>query len=293
MDVAQADPATPHGLDYPATFLDSLPALRPRSEPHPPIRALTASQFSDLHFAHLTSHAPDHVLFPFLHGLEGDNEQQNAFFASSRPKGDVPRYRGLVWVACDDDEEDICDVDELDDDDDDGYSSTSSLDSFGPTDLDEDVPMELDPVVDGAAMKGCPSPNALDKTPVSPPAAVPITASQLPSTTHTTTHTKPSFLTSSFRPRELLRTRMDERGVVSIFGEPKIPDGISLRNFGIQVVSVASRSVVSASSVRAETSNPRRGVACVGLIVAPILLNGSGVEGGSSQKGWRAWLLAR
>ncbi|KAI0366162.1 hypothetical protein BV20DRAFT_952868 [Pilatotrama ljubarskyi] len=237
MYTAPDDAATAiHGLDYPVSFLESLPVVKPRHEPHPPIRALTASQFSDLHFAHLTSHAPDHVLFPFLHGLEGDNEQQNAFFASARPKGDVPRFRGLVWVACDEDEDDICDVDELDEDDDD-YSSSSSLDSFGPTDLEEDVAMQLDPTVEGPMVTGCPPPEPLEKMPISPPPA-PITAGQLPS--KSTTHTKPSLLTSSFRPRELLRTRTDERGTANVFVEPKIPDGISLRNFGIQVVSVAA-----------------------------------------------------
>ncbi|KAI0351741.1 hypothetical protein OH77DRAFT_1563589 [Trametes cingulata] len=238
-----------HGLDYPASFLDSLPVLKPRPEPHPPIRALTATQFSDLHFAHLTSHAPDHVLFPFLHGLEGDNEQQNAFFASSRPKGDVPRFRGLVWVACDEDEDDICDVDELDEDDDD-YSSSSSLDSFGPTDLEEDVAMQLDPTVEGPMVTGCPPPEPLEKMPISPP-SVPITAGQLPS--NSSTHTKPSFLTSSFRPRELLRTRTDERGTANVFVEPKIPDGISLRNFGIQVPIYATISDIVVYSPRGVT----------------------------------------
>ncbi|KAI0671359.1 hypothetical protein C8Q78DRAFT_766308 [Trametes maxima] len=246
---APADSATLHGLDYPQSFLDALPVLRPRPEPHQPIRALTTSHFADLHHAHLTSHAPDSVLFPFLHGLEGDNEQQNSFFASARPKGDVPRFRGLTWVACDEDEEDICDVDDLDEDDDD-YSSSSSLDSFGPTDLDEDVPMQLDPSVEGPMMTDCPPPEPLDKMPVSPP-PVPITAGQLPS--NSSSYAKPSLLTSSFRPRELLRTRTDERGAASVFVEPKIPDGISLRNFGIQVPIYATISDIVVYSPRGLT----------------------------------------
>ncbi|KAG6809039.1 hypothetical protein H0H92_001851 [Tricholoma furcatifolium] len=36
-----------------------------------------------MHLQHILSHPPDHVLFPFLHGLEGENEAQNTFFASS------------------------------------------------------------------------------------------------------------------------------------------------------------------------------------------------------------------
>jgi hypothetical protein len=46
------------------------------------------------------------VLFPFLHGLEGNNVAQNLFFSHSRvrdglpPQVAVPRYRGLMLVAC-------------------------------------------------------------------------------------------------------------------------------------------------------------------------------------------------
>ena len=229
------DPATVHGISYSDDFLDALPVLRNRPDPHPPVRALSASQFSDLHLAHLTSHAPDHVLFPFLHGLEGDNEQQNAFFAASRPRGDVPHFRGLVWVACDEDTEEICDVDDLeDDDDDDDYSTSSSLDSFGPTDLDEDVPMQLDPTVEGPTVSGCPPPDPLEKPPVAPP-RMHIAS---PPLSQPSQHTKPAFLTSAFRARDLLRTRAETDGSTThVFAEPKIPDGISLRNFGIQVVS--------------------------------------------------------
>ncbi|RPD59730.1 hypothetical protein L227DRAFT_503276 [Lentinus tigrinus ALCF2SS1-6] len=236
MHQPEDDSVTVHGLQYSPSFLDALPVLRTRPDPHPPIRALTADQFSELHLAYLTTHAPDHVLFPFLHGLEGDNEQQNAFFASARPRGDVPRFRGLVWVACDDDDDDMCDVDDLDDDDDD-YSTTSSLDSFGPTDLEEDVPMQLDPTVQGPMVSGCPPPEPLEKIPVAP-SPIPLTAGHLPPSS--STYTKPSVLTSSFRARDLLRTRTEGDGTpANVFVEPKIPDGISLRNFGIQVVSVA------------------------------------------------------
>ncbi|KAI1797056.1 hypothetical protein LXA43DRAFT_969611 [Ganoderma leucocontextum] len=198
MHPASDDSAAVHGLSYPPSFLDSLP--------------------------HLTAHAPDHVLFPFLHGLEGDNEQQNAFFSSSRSKGDVPSFRGLIWVACDEDEEAMCDAEDLEEDDDDDYSTSSSLESFEPADLEDDVAMELDPTVEGPMVNGCPPPDPLKKVPLAP-SPVPLTS------------TAPAFLTSSFRVRELLRTRAGEAGThVNAFVEPRIPDGISLRNFGIQVV---------------------------------------------------------
>lgn len=126
-----------HGLAYPSGFLDSLPVLSPPLPPStaasssvspglPTIRALTAAQFADMHTRYLTTHAPDSVIFPFLHGLEGENDAQNAFFyanGSYNPttgvvcgkdgvdpvdkeqlKARVPRFRGLVWVASDEDE---------------------------------------------------------------------------------------------------------------------------------------------------------------------------------------------
>lgn len=93
------------------------------------IPLLSAHDFANLHLRHTLEHPPDHVLFPFLHGLEGDNHAQNTFFASSSFSGSgtgskynnynhigyhghndnyrivpkVPEYRGLVWVACEED----------------------------------------------------------------------------------------------------------------------------------------------------------------------------------------------
>lgn len=101
----------------------SLSVILPRPFPHQPIRAIDATTFDDLHTAHKTADVPDSVLFPFMHGLEGDNYQQNAFFAASSGlnvagngagvRGEyagggrasnvvkVPCYRGVMWVACD------------------------------------------------------------------------------------------------------------------------------------------------------------------------------------------------
>ena len=104
-----------YGLQYPHDLLASLDTIND-------IPLLPSRTFAELHLSHTLSHPPDHVLFPFLHGLEGDNHAQNTFFSSSgtaihharhvppeykqiRPK--VPSYRGLVWVVC---EEDIDDV---------------------------------------------------------------------------------------------------------------------------------------------------------------------------------------
>jgi len=125
------------GLVYPDAVLAAAPVLHDSPanasnggvDKHaPPIRALSASQFADFHLQHTTAHPPDNVLFPFLHGLEGDNHAQNTFFASSsmgpgahgsghgynhhhhhhhnhhpRITPRLPKYRGLVWVVCEDD----------------------------------------------------------------------------------------------------------------------------------------------------------------------------------------------
>ena len=113
-----------HGLVYPPNLLDSLPIL------DTDIHSLDSSTFAQLHLQHILSHPPDNILFPFLHGLEGDNHAQNAFFATSNsahpvqhrhhhyhsqelsthitPK--IPKYRGLVWVVCEEDLEQAGDV---------------------------------------------------------------------------------------------------------------------------------------------------------------------------------------
>ncbi len=99
-----------HGVSYPPALLDNLPQIAP------PVRLLSPQVFEKLHLSHITSHPQDHVLFPFLHGLEGENEAQNSFFATApnahethlytdtqRPRVKVPKYRGLVWVVCEED----------------------------------------------------------------------------------------------------------------------------------------------------------------------------------------------
>ena len=140
-----------HGLNYPPDFLSSLPVLLPRPAPHTPIRAVSASQFASIYHAATASHAPDHVLFPFLHGLEGENEQQKAFF-SVTPDTTVipPRYRGLIWVACEDDDtpssDDSGDSDVVASDDSDDEHGSDGGDvghSFG-LDIDMDIDAELD-----------------------------------------------------------------------------------------------------------------------------------------------------
>ena len=288
------------GLAYPPNFLSTLQVLLPRPAPHQPIRALSAQQFAQIHLQSLLSHAPDSVLFPFLHGLEGDNEAQIQFFSSygrvSR-RSILPNYRGLVWVACDDDQPEVSqsansspvysDDDELDDDD---FSSSEIEGDDQPFDMDIDHPpsskLEIDtnnlshmhpihhrtmsttsesqpPVyaVDYNYSNARRQSNASSFTASSintPDSATTFSTSfstdpaisQVPrdDTRAGTTNTTPPIpaslspsppppmpwtLTSSFRPSELLVNTPHGPEFVG----PRVPDGISLRNFGIQVVS--------------------------------------------------------
>lgn len=102
-----------HGLVYPPNLLNSLPIL------DTDIHSIDSATFAQLHLQHTLSHPPDNILFPFLHGLEGDNHAQNAFFATSssahnnlntRITPKIPKYRGLVWVVCEDDLENAGDL---------------------------------------------------------------------------------------------------------------------------------------------------------------------------------------
>jgi len=307
-----------HGLVYPPNFLSSLKLLLPRPPPHQPIRALSAKQFAQIHLQSLLSHAPDSVLFPFLHGLEGDNEAQIQFFSSygrvSR-RSILPNYRGLVWVACDDDPPESADSspvysdDDDDDLDDDDFSSSEiecDVLSPQPFEMDIDRPpsskLEIDtnnlshmhpvhhrtmsttsdsqPAVyavdyaysdthhdrrsSTASSFTTSSLNSPDSVTTFSTSNTDPAASQLPrddprlgttdSSPPTLTAPSPSppppmswTLTSSFRPSELLVNTPHGPEFV----RPRVPDGISLRNFGIQVVSsISDQDPVSSSLPR-------------------------------------------
>ena len=170
------------GLNYDPDFLESLPVLQQRPSPYTPFRALSAHQFAQIHLDYLSrhsrDHSPSHVLFPYLHGIEGDNDAQNSFFAQNQTQpiaaqqanGDAnadgvrptvsakplpPKFRGLIWVSADDlpvgdmvssDDEDI---DELDSEmdsltEEDDYTSESS-DSLVDAPIDMDIDVAIPP----------------------------------------------------------------------------------------------------------------------------------------------------
>jgi dual specificity MAP kinase phosphatase len=287
-----------HGLNYPPDFLSSLPVLLPRPHPHTPIRALSAPQFATIHHTATNSHAPDHVLFPFLHGLEGDNLQQNAFF-SVTPDNPVipPRFRGLIWVACEDDDTpssddgEDSDVIASDDSDDEHGSDGGDVGHSFALDMDMDIDTDLD--LDHSHMLEAPnspsiSPslrprntdtdNATHMHPVQPRAPRIYTNTALardrsasasssstsasssqslcmpsPSTPGTSLDSPPPscfalgppspdpqphqapLIASGFAPRDLLQLNADGNAE---FVPLRVPDGISLRNFEFQLVSV-------------------------------------------------------
>lgn len=293
-----------HGLNYPHDFLPSLPVLLPRPAPHTPIRAISASQFATIHLAAATSHAPDHVLFPFLHGLEGDNDQQNAFFSvSSDATVNPPRFRGLIWVACEDDdtpssdEGEDSDVIASDDSDDERGSDSGDLGhSFGldmDMDIDSDLdldhnhkreapssppstspsPRPIDPACDTLAPDSashmhpvqCRAPRIYTNTALPrdrsssassssssssssqslsiPSPSTPATSVDSPTPScmplgppspEPHSRTAP-LIASGFKPRELLQLNAEGNAV---FVPLRVPDGISLRNFDIQLVRV-------------------------------------------------------
>ena len=252
------------GLCYPDHLdLQSLPVLVHRPAPHTPVRALTANQFARLRLAHDCLDTPDSVLFPFLHGLEEGNEHQLAFFQKGAT---VPNYRGLVWVLATDNDH----LRTLD-----GQGSNSSQHEEYDDELFDDEEDDEDEVIEDSPTPAAPAPAAaaascetgsseplyandlpkgyqhLHRGSVSSSSEDSINsldswnsqttdtslASSVPDLPLSSSSCLPfsgppsSMLTNSFLPSELLS--LSSTG--PIFTRPRVPDGVSLRNFGIQM----------------------------------------------------------
>ena len=121
-----------YGLVHPPNFTEGLTVLQKRPAPHTPIYAISAKQYAQLVEKYSLADVDDSVLFPFLHGLEGDNVAQNLFFSHSRVRDGLPtqvqapRYRGLMSIACPVDEDDGVGNMDLES----SGSSESALDQF-------------------------------------------------------------------------------------------------------------------------------------------------------------------
>lgn len=67
----------------------------------PAIRAMSAAQYNELHDQYINLDVPSSAVFPFLHGVDGDNQQQNLFFGAPPEGMPAPSYRGLTVVRAD------------------------------------------------------------------------------------------------------------------------------------------------------------------------------------------------
>jgi len=233
-----------------------------------------------------------------MHGLEGDNEAQIAFFRSyggHAKRSTVPKFRGLIWVACDDEEvsasqsyqsSPVYSDDDLDDDD---FSSEIDCDDDRDVetfDMDIDTNHKVDPkdaevhmhpvhhransVADSTAPvyaadyaysgphdRRASNASSFSASSIASPASTTFSASftsdpsvsnqdglsqhsPVPATPSPPPPMPPSLLTSSFHASELLVK--GESGPELV--RPRVPDGISLRNFGIQVPIFATLSDV-------------------------------------------------
>ncbi|KAG9103789.1 tyrosine/serine/threonine protein phosphatase pps1 [Ceratobasidium sp. 370] len=318
--------APAHGLVYPSpAFLTSLPVIgSDRPAPHAPVRALTAAQYAELAHAHSLADPDDSVLFPFLHGVEGDNLPQNMFFASasgaSRTRGsqhlgppDIPRYRGLVTVLCDEyddtDDEDgsprLSDS-SVSDDDEDAWSDQSDSDSssaephederdrddtmrlaeiniadpnasapasyresFAP--IPDAVPAKVDEVSSDVIAVRTSRVDSLSSELPSSPSSVSPSSTMDGTSTAPTSVVVPSQKSSKHKKRRsrarlqagtrrcLLQSAMSPHEIVTDGDEPaefvkaRVPDGISLRNFGIQTATYATISDIVVYSPRGAT----------------------------------------
>ncbi|KAF8072211.1 hypothetical protein FPV67DRAFT_1411852 [Lyophyllum atratum] len=211
---------------------------------------LSLPRFAHLHLQHILAHPPDSVLFPFLHGLEGENHAQNTFFSSSAPRdapsptgtgkgARVPRYRGLVWIVCEDDldaEPKNSDFDEDEEEEDEdaavdvgmGVEVEVGVDDEGGQGMRVDVvpgdAMDVDAPGQKDAIRIEIGSVEADEKHMHPVVArpAPIQTANLP----------PSFPDSNG-----LSTSPNGNGIPQTqFVPARVPDGISLRNFGIQVV---------------------------------------------------------
>lgn len=217
---ASIDPSNVYGLDYPPSLVEKLGKIKAATTQ--PIHILPTQEFADLHLKNTLAHAPDTLLFPFLHGLEGDNYAQILFFktgavtstsASSsmameteereRPevrRAKPPRYRGLLIVGCSDDMEDESDEAALngrEEDDVEGYTS----------DYSDDMDMDIDSVdsgseagdVDGDTSKDAHMhpvamrTSALPAVAATAPRLAPIILPNQPSQSKTQPHPHPSY----------------------------------------------------------------------------------------------------
>ncbi|KAF9977992.1 tyrosine/serine/threonine protein phosphatase pps1 [Actinomortierella ambigua] len=92
-----------------STLIESTPSqtsfpLPPDPVPSTPLKHISARDLKALHRAYVESPLPSGTLFPWLHGVDGHDPQQNAFFEIDSAAGGipVPCHRGLIFVHASD-----------------------------------------------------------------------------------------------------------------------------------------------------------------------------------------------
>ncbi|CAH1755754.1 14543_t:CDS:2 [Entrophospora sp. SA101] len=88
-----SSPATPRSHS-PSVF-----EVFPIISENPLIRGLTASHYYRIHETYYTQSLPNNMLFPWLHGVDGSNVQQNNFFCVNNCP--VPEHRGITLIQAD------------------------------------------------------------------------------------------------------------------------------------------------------------------------------------------------
>jgi dual specificity MAP kinase phosphatase len=86
--------STPVGIGSPTSF-DVFPLI----SDDPPVRALNGLQYYHIHETEYTRRMPDETLFPWLHGVDVRNHQQNLFFGVD--ESTAPQHRGVTIVQAD------------------------------------------------------------------------------------------------------------------------------------------------------------------------------------------------
>jgi dual specificity MAP kinase phosphatase len=234
------------GLSYSKSFLDTLPHIPSQcSSKNTSIRSIDPAQFAQLHGRHILATGKpglDATLFPYLHGVEhgGRNMQEYFSIASGSkdrdippaanvassvetdeaPMSSIPAYRGLVWVACDEgaeagrhyvasdglDDEMLVDDDELNNRRPSDASTASVSSGFSLLRSSNSTPSPTSTEMDlGEDV------TMMDEVHID--------------------HPNPVLIPCSLKPSDILSNNSDE------FLAPKVPELVSLRNFGIQVVS--------------------------------------------------------
>ncbi|WFD34758.1 hypothetical protein MCUN1_001602 [Malassezia cuniculi] len=86
------------GLDH--RNIDSYPRISDEVDDSdaPPIRGLSAAQFTELYDMYTASEVPHNVVFPYLHCSDSKNIAQNLFFGATTRGALAPSYRGLTIV---------------------------------------------------------------------------------------------------------------------------------------------------------------------------------------------------